>query len=742
MASSTNNVERLFKGKSKATTPNELTPLLPDSSTPPSLRHTESPLQPDADDVHPDDADHDADPEFDSHPRRSLRSTLTLVFLSSLVLSIIIVLFAFLLVYSYASRLTHASPQDVLRDALVFHGPDQVEVLNITEDGGLWLNVEARVGVDAGKVLGVNREEEDEGTLTDVWKGIGRWGIQWLDRVTIDLSEIQVFDANADQFHDRILTSNHTEVVLATVQIPAFTLPLSADPPPFETWLTPISLPLLVYPTQNTSDITHFLRESWAHGTASISAHVGHVVVGGGGDDSSGWDRWWKEKLRVSRDNLEMGLSVPVPHIPGLPVPGHKTPFPSFGQLIKLEEFTISSDISADIKDGATARPHLHLEARASVLNPLPPGIKLNVPALPFIISLPHPKLDPNDDAIEPHAIPIASATTRPFTLNHSNATIWLTGDVLHLEIPLSLFASSSPDTPTTSFSAIKSHTNPTVITQALSLFISNYLALAPHNPILISLASPLLSNDNVPLTVEMDFPPPQTKPRILRDVTIKDMRIRPAVKTTTAAFLASGVVYARVVLPPGMDLDMDVTRVFPDVLVFDGDVPELHNGTSSTPYIADPSLPESKDTDDDLPQPLPLPDPLPPRAFGHIRPEEWIPATSMREGLDSSEHSFWNNHEGGEEEKGGSSFIVTANLVDIPLEVLPGRQKEFRDFVGKVIFGTQGALAGLDGQAAVGVHVHGLGFGENRGNGEIQFTRLPFQGNVRVGKKGMSIDI
>ena len=49
------------------------------------------------------------------------------------------------------------------------------------------------------------------------------------------------------------------------------------------------------------------------------------------------------------------------------------------------------------------------------------------------------------------------------------------------------------------------------------------------------------------------------------------------------------------------------------------------------------------------------------------------------------------------------------------------------------MIFGSQGALAGLLGTAAVGVEVKGLPFGNG---GEIELTGLPFRGSVRVGKK------
>ena len=54
-----------------------------------------------------------------------------------------------------------------------------------------------------------------------------------------------------------------------------------------------------------------------------------------------------------------------------------------------------------------------------------------------------------------------------------------------------------------------------------------------------------------------------------------------------------------------------------------------------------------------------------------------------------------------------------------------------------KVIFGTQGALAGVQGVAAVAVRVNGLPFA-NGHDGEMELTGLPFEGSVRIGKKSM----
>jgi len=270
-----------------------------------------------------------------------------------------------------------------------------------------------------------------------------------------------------------------------------------------------------------------------------------------------------------------------------LPTPGKGTPLPSISQLITLQSFGIESKT----KD-------VNVHALATLINPVPSIVDLIVPSIPFSVSFPG-----ENDSI----IPVASVHTDPFALTHPNITLVISGSIL----PLPLHASTT-----------------------LSSFISRYLSLKP-NP--ISIACSLLPS----LVVDMEFPPPDSKPQILRNVTIRDMKIKPM----GAGFLASGMVLARIVLPKGMDLTVNVTRVFPDVLVFDGEVPKL---------VAQDELP----------------DPLPEGAFGHIRPEDWLEAKSVQVGS---------------EEGQGSTFAVTADMVDVPLEVLPGRQKEFSNFVSKV---------------------------------------------------------
>lgn len=386
-----------------------------------------------------------------------------------------------------------------------------------------------------------------------------------------------------------------------------------------------------------------------------------------------------------------------VPALPGLPRPGKHTPFPSVSDFLTLKSFRVSN------------QHNLTLQAEATVINPVSKNIHFTLPSLPFTVYLPNGTNS---------RVQVASVATLPLESTHPNITLHLTGTV--------------PALPKSSF-------------PLLSVFLSRYLNAEP-NPILVStpLLSPLDPSDGPGLEIPAEFPAPPERPNLLRDVTIKDMRIRPSGTT----FLASGIVFAKVVLPKGIDVGVDVFRVFPDVLVFDGEVPSIYE-QEQTLWGHGAARRRGAMKKKLTPPPMPsLPDPLPPHAFGHIRPDDWLPSTSVRlENIGGSDTSDDENDDG--ERSTGAVYAVSAKVVDVPLQVLPGRQKEFSTFVGKVIFGVSGAVAGIQGYAAVTLEVDGLpidtgdpatdGRGKDRdGGATLELTGLPFRGSVRVGKKGL----
>ena len=279
--SSSEHVPHIDKGKSRAchTAASERTPLLASQSRTP---------------------DDDRDLEPTSRSDRRLWSKLIFIFLATLSicesdlcccvtmlmipLGIVAFIVVALLAYSYAARVMFVSSEELLDRAVTVKGPDRLDVLNITEGGGIWIKVEGRVGVDAGAVIGVNSEDGD-GIFRDIWKSIGRWGIQRLDRITIKLTTIQI---SSEGKHSAVLGSLDTA---------SMDVALTTEPPSDFSWLSKVSMPVFVAPTQNASALLRFVRDSWRDGTVVIQAHVERAIIQGGSLSDNSWRRLFNGKL-------------------------------------------------------------------------------------------------------------------------------------------------------------------------------------------------------------------------------------------------------------------------------------------------------------------------------------------------------------------------------------------------------------------------------------------------------------
>ena len=271
--------------------------------------------------------------------------------------------------------------------------------------------------------------------------------------------------------------------------------------------------------------------------------------------------------------------------------------------LITLRSYSISFDSD-----------NLVLHGEASAINPFPEKFSLTTPRLPFIVCIPQIDSDAS-------VLCAASVHNEPISLTRPNITIAVAGNVLPLP------ASSA---------------------STLSMFISRFLS-SKSNP--IEIVTPILPG----LTIETVIPGPQPRPQILRNVTIHNMKIH---TTTGGGFLASGTVYARAVLPKGLNIEADVERILPDVLIFDGEVPDGVEISDESDHFGEP------------PPPRPLPDPLPEHAFARLRPDDWVLSISTPDAPEEGE---------------GSTYTVTADIADVPLQLLPGRERDFRRFVAKV---------------------------------------------------------
>lgn len=228
--------------------------------------------------------------ENSSIVRRRLWKKLLCIFIFTLCLCLAVFLLLALLAYSYATQLSYVSPDDVLAKALFVQGPDRVDVINATNEG-LWIRLDARVGIDAGSIIGVNTDD-DEGTLKDLWRSFGRLGIRILGTVTANV-------ATAHVSSDRTL--------LAIISAQPVQLPIASNPPHDSSWLTPVSLPVFIRPTDNSSDLVHFVEDSWRHGAASLSVSVPDVSIWGGSPTGKGW----RSMLTANFNNIKTRLSLP-----------------------------------------------------------------------------------------------------------------------------------------------------------------------------------------------------------------------------------------------------------------------------------------------------------------------------------------------------------------------------------------------------------------------------------------------
>lgn len=265
------------KGKQRAATPepSERTPLLPSGSSY-ILRqpypHSSPPGPP---------------------PHQILLRKLLIIFLATLLACVIVLALVIVFTLSYSSRVSSLTAQDILDRGFIVQGPDRIEVLNATKEDGVWVRVDARVGLDIGNVLGIRPNDTDL-IWTELWKGIGRWGVREVGTVSIQLSQITVTSRTDPLLPLAVLTTSPIE------------LPLSPNPPSNLSWLTPISIPINIRPTEHTEALVHFANESWISGIVQVSGTIPSVRVMGG----KLGEHTWRDNLNIERLNSSVALST------------------------------------------------------------------------------------------------------------------------------------------------------------------------------------------------------------------------------------------------------------------------------------------------------------------------------------------------------------------------------------------------------------------------------------------------
>ncbi|KAF8752374.1 hypothetical protein RHS01_08086 [Rhizoctonia solani] len=583
-------------------------------------------------------SDRDCRPKAQHTPVPWTYHVVTLAFVAlSLVLCLVVTLI--FTIHSYVGPLLRADPSVLAQRSLVVEGPSRFKVINYTSDG-IWCELGGLAAIDASRTFGLSSSH-----LTD---RIASWAARRVGSVTITTPEVQVFSYDA--------------TFLAALELPAINLPLTTSSPPK---LKNVTVQALFRPARNIDNILKFASHSWETGAGELRVRVPKGVVAGG-KRPSGWRKW----IRIEKHDIAASIkltvhpssrltffdrftdSFVVPPIPGLPPapPNGPRPTPDLASLVYLQSYHI-----------LPPPPTLRLVGTATLPNPLPFILRGAIElSLPFVVSL--PPLDSKDP------LPIARVETAPLALTAPNISLAISGHVLPLP------SSSSSISP-------------------VSKFASDFLA-ARSSPVLIT--TDFLRDLGVAgeITMKAEFPASGTRPDLLRDVQISNMRI----SLRGEQILASAFVRAHIVPPNSLSaVHINATRVWPDLLVYDGPAPQLWPFDDPSPRAYSGIEYDEHWTE---PDPMPLPRPLPPNAFARIRPDSWVLAhTESSDGQQSGENQgVW----------------VHAQVTDIPLDVLPGRNPELQRFIRKVLFNP------------------------NAGRGELEMYGLPLRGETTVGKKSL----
>ncbi|KAF8311608.1 hypothetical protein DL93DRAFT_1402404 [Clavulina sp. PMI_390] len=675
------------KGKAKAIAVDvretEHTPLITSS---PILYTT--PLAASSYDVPADDAVRPGLRDAEHHQGRRQRSRLAQA-LSWLALFALVGLFSLLIFVAFVWATLRAAPASRLLPETVFSnatrwGTNSIQVVKVA-DGQVQLTVHADVGVDTEWVLGI--DPDDDSAMAYARRATGRWLVSALGGLRAPASTTFTISA----FDGTFLLNCTTGPQLAVPVLPN----LAAFRKKRAIQMSPVTIPLTLAPSHNASDLVRVAQATWLHAGLRVKITTPELTL------ETARKPWWLPNVRRTMYNLDSNLALNLPHFPqGYPQPGSPL---NLDEIVDVGSYEL--DIREDhghqtIEFAALANLKLPLETSSSdrIIH-FPPQL----PVFPLIISL-LGVADPSK------TFPLAHITASP-QFNYSGTFASISVPVRGTMLPIS-----------------------SEMIPSLSQLASDYLAARPNTVVVAPFhATPPSQEPSFPFSfppTPISLPAPAKKPKILRGLTVRNMKL--GASEDGEELTASGTLFASFGLPAelsGLTPRLDIRRVWPDALVYDGlPPPQLRSGSAEKASV---EVMVGR-----RPAP-PLPKPLPAGAFARIRPTDWLNATT----LDTIEHQVEAEAEYVDVDQDGVLVRwVKAELDNAPLDVLPGRDKEFQAFVRKLLTARgKGVLAGVRGTAAIAFRIDGLSFpgGENGEGGDIELDGLGFEGSFIVGKTG-----
>jgi hypothetical protein len=208
-----------------------------------------------------------------------------------------------------ASYVPSPIERDNLQDVVTFHGPTDIQVLNITSSG-LWLEVEGYMGVDVDQILGVDRIHVPEGQRgggawwwESVRKAFGRTVVHTLGPVEVSsLRGIEIWSTTGTR--SALLSA----IIPKAIPIPMTTrvnnLTYDSTVWSIPPWLTPIRVPIHVEPKVSPKNLLSLVKKAWANGSISIELRVKSITV------KAVEDKGWRGYVSRTETDVRVPITI------------------------------------------------------------------------------------------------------------------------------------------------------------------------------------------------------------------------------------------------------------------------------------------------------------------------------------------------------------------------------------------------------------------------------------------------
>ena len=206
------------------------------------------------------------------------------------------------------------------KQAVLLSGPDDVNVVSVDrrkDELGVVrmemnMSVTMRIAVDTDFIMGFREDDTlDDGWWRKKWKQLGRWGVRQLGDTTAVVDHIDIYPSPPPTSLVPLVTLRPLQPTLIPLG-PGLSSRDHDNPP---SSLTPVSVSLLISPSQNASLLISFLKESWAQGFFSVRIHAPKILVYGGHEHNKPpkwWElRRWRNRLKLEKDEVIIDIKLP-----------------------------------------------------------------------------------------------------------------------------------------------------------------------------------------------------------------------------------------------------------------------------------------------------------------------------------------------------------------------------------------------------------------------------------------------